>query len=247
MSLWYEMTLPIDSRDVDGKGVCKASALLGHLQEAATQAAEHGGFSREVITREHGAFWMLTRVWYRLERPLRWEEELTIRTWHRGGRAATLYRDYDLYVGREPVGECVSAWVLARQSDRQLLRLSAIRELDNTGGGALCKDKKLSKLHLPDGLREADRRRTRYSDTDINGHVNNTRYADFVCDALRLEGLPRSRFLSDLQIGYTAESRAGDVLTLEVGEQGGQHFVKGVDEAGKTHFEAAAKFGEEIH
>ena len=86
-----------------------------------------------------------------------------------------------------------------------------------------------------------------YSDTDINGHVNNTRYADFVCDALRLEGLPRSRFLSDLQIGYTAESRAGDVLTLEVGEQGGQHFVKGVDEAGKTHFEAAAKFGEEIH
>ena len=77
--------------------------------------------------------------------------------------------------------------------------------------------------------------------------MNNTRYADFVCDALRLEGLPRSCFLSDLQIGYTAESRAGDVLTLEVGEQGGQHFVKGVDEAGKTHFEAAAKFGEEIH
>ena len=103
MSLWYEMTLPIDSRDVDGKGVCKASALLGHLQEAVTQAAEHGGFSREVITREHGAFWMLTRVWYRLERPLRWEEELTIRTWHRGGRAATMYRDYDLLVDGEPV------------------------------------------------------------------------------------------------------------------------------------------------
>ena len=46
MSLWYEMTLPIDSRDVDGKGVCKASALLGHLQEAATQAAEHCGGRR---------------------------------------------------------------------------------------------------------------------------------------------------------------------------------------------------------
>ena len=66
-------------------------------------------------------------------------------------------------------------------------------------------------------------------------------------DVYKRQGLPRSRFLSELQIGYTAESRAGDVLTLEVGEQGGQHFVKGVDEAGKTHFEAAAKFGEEIH
>ena len=136
-------------------------------------------------------------------------EELTIRTWHQGGQAATLYRDYDLYVGREPVGECVSAWVLARQSDRQLLRLSAIRELDNTGGGALCKDKKLSKLRLPDGLREADRRRTRYSDTDINGHVNNTRYAD---SRLRRPGDGEAGG-GDLplpaQIGYLAECRPG--------------------------------------
>ena len=246
MSLWYEMTLPIDSRDVDGKGVCKASALLGHLQEAATQAAEHGGFSREVITREHGAFWMLTRVWYRLERPLRWEEELTIRTWHRGGRAATLYRDYDLYVGREPVGECVSAWVLARQSDRQLLRLSAIRELDNTGGGALCKDKKLSKLRLPDGLREADRRRTRYSDTDINGHVNNTRYADFACDALEMEKLEAGTFLSQLQIGYLAECRPGEELRLMAGQEGETRFVRGMDEDGKSRFEAALIFSKEL-
>ena len=232
MSLWYEMTLPIDSRDVDGKGVCKASALLGHLQEAATQAAEHGGFSREVITREHGAFWMLTRVWYRLERPLRWEEELTIRTWHRGGRAATLYRDYDLYVGREPVGECVSAWVLARQSDRQLLRLSGIRELDNTGGGELCKDRKLSGLRLPDDLREADRRRTRY--------------ADFACDALEMEKLERGAFLSQLQIGYLAECRPGEELYLMAGQEGETRFVRGMDEDGKSRFEAALIFSKEL-
>ena len=42
----------------------------------------------------------------------------------------------------------------------------------------------------------------RYSDTDINGHVNNTRYADFVCDALELENLSQDRFLSQMQIGY---------------------------------------------
>ncbi len=51
MSLWYEMTLPIDSRDVDGKGVCKASALLGHLQEAATQAAELPHFASADVGR----------------------------------------------------------------------------------------------------------------------------------------------------------------------------------------------------
>ena len=157
------------------------------------------------------------------------------------------YVAIDLLAGGVPVGEAVSAWVLAGVEDRKLLRLSQMRELEGTEGGGLCKQLTLSKLRMPGEMEERDRRRMGYSDTDINGHVNNTRYADFVCDALRLEGLPRSRFLSELQIGYTAESRAGDVLTLEVGEQGGQHFVKGVDEAGKTHFEAAAKFGEEIH
>ena len=135
MSLSYEMTLPIDSRDVDGNGYCKASALLGHIQEAATQAAEHGGFGRAMTTDGYHAFWMLTRVWYQLRRPLRWEEPLTIRTWHRGDKGATMYPDYDLFVDGEAVGECVSAWVLASMDTRQIIRLATVHELDGTGGG----------------------------------------------------------------------------------------------------------------
>ena len=223
MSLWYEMTLPIDSRDVDGKGVCKASALLGHLQEAATQAAEHGGFSREVITREHGAFWMLTRVWYRLERPLRWEEELTIRTWHRGGRGAAMYRDFDLRVDGVRVGEAVSTWVLADMDTRKLFRLSGVAQFEGTDGGELCKDKLLHKPKLPEGLAlaETERRLMRYSDCDIDGHVNNARYADFACDALHLENLGREAFVSQLQLGYLAECRPGERIALSTAGRDG--------------------------
>ena len=159
MSLSYEMTLPIDSRDVDGNGYCKASALLGHIQEAATQAAEHGGFGRAMTTDGYHAFWMLTRVWYQLRRPLRWEEPLTIRTWHREDKGATMYRDYDLFVDGEAVGECVSAWVLASMDTRQIIRLATVHELDGTGGGELCKSKKLSKLRLPQDLELAGRRK----------------------------------------------------------------------------------------
>ena len=214
MGQFFEYEMTVDSRDVDGWGRCRPSAVLGYLQEAATLAAEDGGFGREK-TLEYHAFWMLARIWFRLDRPLRWEEKVTVRTWHRGSKTALMYRDFDLLAGGVPVGEAVSAWVLAGVEDRKLLRLSQMRELEGTEGGGLCKQMTLSKLRMPGEMEE--------------------------------RGLPRSRFLSELQIGYTAESRAGDVLTLEVGEQGGQHFVKGVDEAGKTHFEAAAKFGEEIH
>ena len=118
---------------------CRASALLGHLQEAATQAAQQGGFSREFLLDRYHAFWMLSRMWFRLDRPLEWDEELTIHTWHRGGKSALMYRDYDLSVRGENVGEGVSAWVLADQNSRRLLRLGNIEELANTSGGALCK------------------------------------------------------------------------------------------------------------
>ena len=244
MSLFYEMTLPIDSRDADGNGFCKASALLGHIQEAATQAAEHGGFGRTLTSEGYRAFWMLTRVWFRLRRPLRWEEPLTIRTWHRGSRGASMYRDYDLFVRGEPVGECVSAWVLASLEDRQLIRMSSIPELAGTGGGALCKDRKLSRLRLPPEMVLSDRRKLRYSDTDLNGHVNNTRYADFACDAVDMERLEQDRFLAEMQIGYLAECRPGEELRLLTGRDGDVRFVQGMDESGKSRFEASLIFGE---
>ena len=244
MSLWYEMTLPIDSRDVDGKGVCKASALLGHLQEAATQAAEHGGFSRDVITREHGAFWMLTRVWYRLERPLRWEEELTIRTWHRGGRGASTYRDFDLFVNGRQVGEAVSTWVLADAATHRLARMSRITEFQDTDGGPLCKERTLSRVRLPETMEHADSRAMHYSDTDVNGHVNNVRYVDFLCDALHMERLGPSRFVSSLQVGYLAECMAGETIELYTGQAGGLWYVHGADQAGKSRFDGAVELAE---
>lgn len=243
MAYSYRHTVVIDSRDTDGTGRCKASALLGHLQEAATQAAERGGFGREVLLEQHKGFWMMTRVWVRLEQPLRWGEELTVHTWHRGGKSAVSYRDYDLYVNDVHVGEGVSAWVLAHIETHKLIRLSTVDIMSRTDGGDLCKELSLSKLRCPERLTEVDRRPMRYSDTDINGHVNNTRYADFACDVLEKEMLRRERFLRELQIGYLAECRPGEVLVLETGELESGHYVRGLDEAGKPRFEAQLIFG----
>ena len=243
----FEMRTPIDSRDIDGLGHCRASALMGHLQEAATQAAEVGGFTRQLLLERYGAFWMLTRAWVKLDRPLKWEEELTIRTWHRGtGHGAVLYRDFDLFVGEEPVGEAVTAWVLADLNTRRLLRLKTIAELEDTQGADCCKDVLLRKLHCPQELTLVEHRPMRYSDTDINGHVNNTRYADFACDAAALDKLPRHRFLSEFQLGYLAECRPGEVIAMETGDVEKGKYVRGLDETGKPCFEAALIFGEVV-
>lgn len=244
MSAFYEHKICLSGMDVDGRGHCKASALLNHLQNAATLAAEDGGFSRELLMERYGAFWMLARSWFHLSRPLGFEEELTIRTWHRGAKGAIMYRDYDILADGQPVGESVAAWVLADVNSRKLLRLGEITELAGTGGGTLCKSKNLLKLRRPDGLVQVEQRPMRYSDTDLNGHVNNTRYADFACDAVRLDQLPDELFLSEMQLGYLAECRPGEVLDIRAGGQGDCRFVCGLDNSGKSRFEAALFFGE---
>ena len=244
MSKFFEYEIRLNGLDVDGRGQCKASALLNHLQNAATLAAEDGGFSRETLVERYGAFWMLARSWYQLSRPLGYEDKLTIRTWHRGARSAIMCRDYDILANGQLVGESVSAWVLADVNSHKLMRLSTIPELTDTGGGALCKTMTLAKLRQPGDLAEAERRLMRYSDSDLNGHVNNTRYADFACDAVGMENLPQDRYLAELRIGYLAECRPGEVLSIQTSGLGDSRFVRGVDTEGKPRFEAALYFGE---
>lgn len=238
MSAFFEDTYTVDSRDTDLFGQCRPSALLGFLQEAAIQAAGELGVSREEMVRQYHAFWMLSRIRYTLVRPLRCGERVGVKTWHRGGKAAVMYRDFDLYIGNEHVGEAISIWVLADLDNHKLLRLSEISQFEGTDGGALCRTEQLRKPRLPEDMVLSEVRRMHYSDTDINGHVNNGKYADFACDALALERLGTERFVSSLQLGYLAECLPGEELSLYTGQKEGEYFALGRGEEGKERFQA---------
>ena len=237
--MYFEGGYPIDSRDVDPWNHCKPSGLMGILQEAAVAAACELHASRPEMMEKYNLFWMLARMWYRLDRPLKWNETLSIRTWHRGGSGASSYRDFDLFVDGKLVGEAVSVWVLADADTHRLARMSKIEEFQGTDGGELCKDKSLSRFKLPQEMAAADHRAMHYSDTDINGHVNNVRYADFICDAIRMDQLGQDFYVSALQVDYLAECMAGETITLFTGEQDGLRYVRGADAAGKSRFEGA--------
>lgn len=237
--MYHEKRVQVEARDTDLFGLCRPSSLLDFLQETATEAADALHVGREEMIEKHHMFWMLARMWYRLDRPLKWNETLSIRTWHRGGSGASSYRDFDLFVDGKPVGEAVSVWVLADADTHRLARMSKIEEFQGTDGGELCKDKSLSRFKLPQEMAAADHRAMHYSDTDINGHVNNVRYADFICDAIRMDQLGQDFYVSALQVDYLAECMAGETITLFTGEQDGLRYVRGADAAGKSRFEGA--------
>jgi medium-chain acyl-[acyl-carrier-protein] hydrolase len=239
MAHFFEATFKIDSRDTDTFGLCRPSALLAYLQEVANLAAEEIHVSREETLEKYNCFWMLVRIWYRLDKPIRQFDEITFKTWHRGDKGVIMYRDFDLLRNGERIGEVVSAWVLADWDNRKMLRLSKVMEFSQTTGGELCKELQLRKLKLPVEMEPIQERTVTYSDLDVNGHVNNTKYADYICDAVKMEQLGQTSFVSGLQIGYEAECKVDDTLRIFLHQGKTEYFVRGDDFEGKNRFESS--------
>ncbi len=236
--MFYQDTYRVGARDTDPFNQCRPSSLLNILQEAATQAACELHVSRDEVIDKYNCFWMLARIWYRLDKPLHWDEEVTVRTWHRGGKGAVMYRDFDLYQDGKQIGEAVSTWVLADLDTHKLKRLSDFDEFELTTGGDLCKSILLHKVRLPEGMTPVEQRRMHYSDADINEHVNNTRYADFACDAIGLEREGQGKFVSSLQIGFLKECQVGETITMSAGQKDGVWYAGGKDSTGIARFDA---------
>lgn len=236
--MFYEATFRIGAGEAGLNLQCRPSGVLSILQEGATQAACQFHASGPEMREKHNALWMVTRMWYRLDRPLMWNDEVRLRTWHRGGRGPAMYRDFDLFVDGKPIGEAVSVWVLVNAEDRKLLRLSDVGELAATDGGELRKSKRLSGLRMPEDMALVEQRRFHYSDIDCNGHVNNVRYADLAADAAGLETQLDGRFVSSLQIGYIKECMAGESIDVRRAENEDGVYILGAGPEGDTRFDA---------
>lgn len=239
MGTYLDMEYRVDSRDVDMFNQCRPSAVLGLLQEAATQASMALHVSGPEALEKYNALWMVNRNWVELEQPIRWNDSLTIRTWHRGAFGASSYRDFDIYRDGEYIGQGVTSWVMVDVDTHKLLRLKDLAEFQGTDGGELMKSIKLRRVALPEEFDHRSRRDMRYSDTDINGHINNIHYADFVCDALHFERVCQGKFVRRFQLDYINECMAGETLWVDTAVRGNELFAQGVGEDGVRRFDCA--------
>ncbi len=157
--MYHEASFQVGARDTDPFNQCRPSSMMDFLQEAATGAAVELHVSREEMLRNYNVFWMLARIWYRLDTPVFWDDRLTVQTWHRGsGHGASIYRDFDIFRDGRLIGEGVSLWVLADAETRKLRRVSELPEFSETSGGDRCKSRMLPKLRMPVPLEAAEER-----------------------------------------------------------------------------------------
>ncbi len=223
--------LKIDSYMVGPDATLRPSSLLQLQQEVGERHFGGGGLGCEELLRE-GLVFVLTRLRTEIRRPPRLNETVRVETWHRQAKGAQFFRCYRVVTPQgESLVESVSAFTLVDPVEHKLLRPSVFDRFGITGQDRTvehCPDP--ARIRLPEGLQPVGEHRVRWSEIDFNGHLNNTRYADIVCDYA--PGGMDGRRVTGLEIGYHREARPGQPLTLSAADDGAAIWMRGTREDG---------------
>ncbi len=226
----------VSSTDTDAAYEYRPSALFVLLQKAVTTHARMLEMNRDDVLQKYNCYWMVLRIWTRLNRPIIWGEKVRAVATVRCPVGTRIYWDCDFFVGEEHVGEASTIWVLANRTTKRPLQLEHLPELPRQDPEG-AKEILLSRIQFPEDMTLHDHRRLYYSDTDINGHINNTRYVDLACDAAELEQRPHGVFLQEMLISYVGECFAGETIELYRGKRDGVIYIHGVGDDGTDRFD----------
>lgn len=234
----YRWNTHIASFDAGKDRLLRPSNQLKLQQEVGELHFGEGGLGFAELYR-HGLAFVLTRLNSVIHCAPVLAEPVIVETWHRDNRGVQFFRCYRfLDQSGNVLIESVSAFALVDVETHKLLRPSRFDEFgvpcqpDRSCG---CPDP--VKWHAPGQLSPAGEFLVGWSQTDWNHHLNNTVYADLLCDYL--PGGMDGRRITSFSIQYAAEAREGDRLNLYHGEQDGHLFVTGTHTRG-TCFEARA-------
>ena len=201
--------------DCDALGRLKLSSFLRMCQELAETHSESLGCGRRELYREHGLVWVITRNQCLVRRYPSAGETVTLETWTAPVRRVFYPR---FFILRDEKGESViesgTYWVLCDIGTRAMVNHPDIRDR----GWDMDRPplfERFMPFPEPEGEAEESLRMPLYSDMDVNAHVNNTRYLDWLCDTLGTEAL-RDRPIRDFIIDYHHEVRERQAVTLKM-------------------------------
>lgn len=221
--------------DFDSRRRLQPASILDFFQDVAGEHADEIGVGRKDVLAQN-LVWVVVKVRYQILRDIPIYANVRVRTWPLESNRAIFRREY--VIENEAGEECVlgsSEWVLMHVEKR---RIVPARDMIKLSDGFLTRTVFTENApRIPD-VAQPDKTLCivpRASQIDVNGHVNNTKYANFVLDAADLDD---SEIIDTFAIEYHREIRKNSPVTVQVMRTPGQITVKGVSESGEKMFSA---------
>ena len=207
----YSKTFQIPNSAVDRFGRLKASHILDYVQEVAGDHSALLGTDRQALT-QLNLFWAVIRHRVQIQRLPGAEETIRVETWPMPTTRTAYPRSTVCY--DQQGNECfrsISLWVLMDRDTRAMVLpgKSGVEVQGLLRGSELAVPGSM----VPREMAEEDRRTVRFTDLDINGHMNNCRYLDWITDLLP-SSFYEDHSIREFTVCYLSELREGERLAL---------------------------------
>lgn len=220
----------------DFLGNWKLSDMFTEFANIATaHATSFGGWDPKYID-QYG--WVIAKMRVKVHQPIHMDDEVVVRTWITQGSAVVHPRQYEIVNEKgDVIVEATSNWTLI---DLVRRRIAIPKRVGLTFPEEICKPGTIeieTDFNDEEGYTFVEKRQVRYGDIDVNGHLNNAKYVEWVCDCLGYDVF-KENFIEDLSIQFKKETGPNEYLVLEKKCEGNTFKVRGLDEEGNLHFMA---------
>ena len=228
----YQLTFSVDDLHADRFGRLKSSSILYFVQEAAGRHWQH---IEGETSQQCSLYWVIIRHRVQVTRLPRKGETVRLETWPMPTTRVAYPRSVVAYdeQGNE-LFRSISLWVLMDPETRAMVLPDKSGVLVNgiLRGNELPSPRSLA----PARLGAQVERTVRFTDLDVNGHMNNARYLDWLADLLP-GSFHQDHIIRDMTLGYLSEALEQDRLLQQWQ----------MDENGRLRLEITRPGGEKNH
>ena len=220
-------------------GQTKFYTLCNLLLESAARHAMKFHFGYDDMKREN-IYWVLSRLQVRMRSYPKMDHPIKVKTWPKGINKLFFMRDYRICSDDGSVlADATSAWLILDGNTGRPKKIDDSLNLHyyNVEGMNAIEEipGKLPSVQTSSG---SITRIARYSDLDINKHVNAVKYVEWIQDLYPIE-LYEGKNVKEFQINYHSETRYDEEVEIRTQKEEnneGFHYFEGV----KNHTGSAA-------
>ncbi len=234
MTIQHEQEYQFRTGDFDQFAHLQPASILDVFQDIAGVSAENTpGMGFEEL-KGKGLFWALTRVKYEVVATPPLHARVIAKTWPLAPTRMGFQREYTIHdLEGNLLVKGTSDWIVMDFEKRSFVSIKDIYDGPDDFSEERNFEKRIRKVHDFEPSGKAHRHTPGYAEIDVNGHVNNTKYANFVLDAI---DLGESDFIEQFQIDYRQEVRKGQPLEIFTKREDKTIVAKGLNEEGTTCF-----------
>lgn len=238
---FYTETATVLNADADFRSLLKPSALLRYVEQVSADHARTFGMTDQFF-KDHGVAFLVGKQALKFDRVPQRAEKLTLLTRAEASRRGSVKR---ITTVTDAEGKQVAMvdcrWIVVSLAENRILRepgWTVEGFWNETVEGEL----PLQLHKCREGLTSAGEWTVRYSQCDLNGHLNNAFYLDLVCDALPLD-VVRKGPVTFASINYHREVPMGETVEVFYAPSAEGWYIIGKHN-GQTSFESYLELGE---